>query len=381
MDRQFLMAPGPTPVPEEARLAMARRLIHHRGEAFREVFGEVQDGLAWLFETEQPVLSVAASGTGAFEAAMINFTRRGDTIVSVGGGKFGERWADVGRAYGMDVVEVPVEWGRAVDPERVEEVLEAHPDCAMVTLTASETSTGVLHPFEEIARVVRDHGRALFAVDGITAVGVHRMPMDATPIDILVAGSQKAFGVPPGLGFVAARERAWKRADKSDHPRYYLDLRRERRRQRDQQTAFTSAISQTLAMQVVLRMMADEGREALLARHRVNAEATRAGVRALGLDLLADRPSSAVTAVEAPDGVAAPRIVDIMREEHGVIIAGGQADLKGRLFRIGHIGFFDRSDMLNALSALELTLQRLDIDVESGAAVSAAQGVYAAHLE
>ncbi|MFW5967141.1 MAG: pyridoxal-phosphate-dependent aminotransferase family protein [Persicimonas sp.] len=381
MDRQFLMAPGPTPVPEEARLAMARRLIHHRGEAFREVFGEVQEGLAWLFETDQPVLSVAATGTGAFEAAMINFTSRGDTIVCVGGGKFGRRWADVGRAYDMEVVEVPVEWGRAVDPDRIEEALNAHPDCAMVTLTASETSTGVLHPFEEIAEVVRDHGRALFAVDGITAVGVHRMPMDETPIDILVAGSQKAFGVPPGLGFVAASERAWKRAERSDHPRYYLDLRRERRRQRDQQTAFTSAISQTLALQVVLRMMADEGREALLARHRVNAEATRAGVRALGLELLADRPSNAVTAVEPPDGVAAPRIVDIMREEHGVIIAGGQADLSERLFRIGHIGFFDRSDMLNALSALELTLQRLGIEVESGAAVSAAQGVYAAHLE
>ncbi|MFP4596670.1 MAG: pyridoxal-phosphate-dependent aminotransferase family protein [Persicimonas sp.] len=377
MDRQFLLAPGPTPVPEEARLAMAKSLIHHRGREFRELFKEVREGLAWLFETEQPVLTVTASGTGTFEAAMINFTRRQDTIVCIGGGKFGERWGEVGRAYGMNVVDIDVEWGEAVEPERVKEVLEANPDCTMVTLTASETSTGVLHPFEEIAQVVHDHSEALFAVDGITAVGVHRVPMDAAGIDILVAGSQKAFGIPPGLGFVAASERAWERAADTDHPRYYFDLLREKKRQVDNQTAFTPGITQIVAARVVLEMMAKEGRDALVERHRVNAEATRAGIEALGLELLASRPANSVTAVLTPGSLPAGDLVRTMLDEHGAIIAGGQAHLKPRLFRIGHIGFFDRSDILNAMSSLELALARLDQSVEPGQAVTAAQRVYA----
>ncbi len=377
MDRQFLLAPGPTPVPEEARLAMAKSLIHHRGREFRELFKEVREGLGWLFETEQPVLTVTASGTGTFEAAMINFTRRQDTIVCIGGGKFGERWGDVGRAYGMNVVDVDVEWGEAVEPEQVKEVLEANPDCTMVTLTASETSSGVLHPFEEIAEVVHDHSSALFAVDGITAVGVHRVPMDAAGIDILVAGSQKAFGIPPGLGFVAASERAWERAADSDHPRYYFDLLREKKRQIDNQTAFTPGITQIVAARVVLEMMAKEGRDALVERHRVNADATRAGIEALGLELLASRPANSVTAVLTPESLPAGDLVRTMLDEHGAIIAGGQAHLKPRLFRIGHIGFFDRSDILNALSSLELALSKLGQSVEPGQAVTAAQRVYA----
>lgn len=378
MDRQYLLAPGPTPVPEEARLAMAESLIHHRGDEFRRVFKEAHEGLQWLFETQQQVLTVTASGTGAFEAAMVNFTRRGDTVVCIGGGKFGERWGDVARAYDMQVVEVPVEWGEPVDVERVAEVLDEHPDCAMVTLTASETSTGVLHPFEELAEVVDEHPRALYAVDGITAVGVHRVPMDKTGIDLLVAGSQKAFGIPPGLGFVAASDQAWERADACDHARYYFDLQREKRRQADHQTAFTPAISQVVALRVVLEMMRAEGREDLIGRHRLNARATRAGVRALGLELLAQRPTDAVTAVLAPEDLTGPEIVETMLEEHGAVIAGGQKHLKQRLFRIGHIGFFARSDMLNALSALELTLQKLGASVEPGTAVEAAQRVYAA---
>lgn len=380
MDRQFLLAPGPTPVPEEARLAMAKSLIHHRGQEFRVVLGEVRERLAWLFETDQPVLTVTASGTGTFEAAMINFTKRSDTILCIGGGKFGERWGEVGRAYGMNVVDLEIEWGQAADPQQVADALDAHPDCAMVTLTASETSTGVIHPFAEIAEVVHDKSDALFAVDGITAVGVHRVPMDASGIDILVAGSQKAFGIPPGLGFVAASERAWERAKDADHPRYYFDLQREKKRQLDNQTAFTPGITQIIAAQVVLRMMVEEGRDALVGRHQVNADATRAGVQAVGLELLASRPANSVSAVLVPEGFSGPDVVRIMLEKHGATIAGGQAHLKPRLFRIGHIGFFDRSDILNALSALELTLEELGIDVERGRAVAAAQSVYAENL-
>jgi aspartate aminotransferase-like enzyme len=380
MNRQFLLAPGPTPVPEEARLAMAKSLIHHRGPEFRVVFAEVRERLAWLFETEQPVLTITASGTGAFEAAMTNFTRRDDTVICIGGGKFGERWAEVGRAFGMNVVELDVEWGEAIDPAQLADALDEHPDCAMVTLTASETSTGVLHPFEELADVVHDKSNALFAVDGITAVGVHRVPMDAAGIDILVAGSQKAFGIPPGLGFLAASERAWERNKDADHPRYYFDLAREKKRQLDNQTAFTPGITQIIAAQVVLDMMVNEGREALVERHRINAQATRTGLEALGLELLASRPADSVSAVLMPESISAPDVVKTMLDSHGVTIAGGQAHLKPRLVRIGHIGFFDRTDILTALSALELTLEELGMNIERGTALAAAQGVYAENL-
>jgi aspartate aminotransferase-like enzyme len=359
---------------------MAKSLIHHRGQEFKVVFAEVRERLAWLFETDQPVLTITASGTGTFEAAMTNFTRRSDTIICIGGGKFGERWAEVGRAFGMNVVDIDVEWGEAVDPQQLADALAAHPDCAMVTLTASETSTGVLHPFEELAEVVHDNSEALFAVDGITAVGVHRVPMDATGIDILVAGSQKAFGIPPGLGFVAASERAWERNKEADHPRYYFDLAREKKRQLDNQTAFTPGITQIIAAQVVLKMMVEEGRDALIERHRVNAEATRTGLRALGLDLLASRPADSVSAVLMPEGLDAPKVVKTMLDRHGVTVAGGQAHLKPRLVRIGHIGFFDRTDILTALSALELALEELGMHVERGTAVAAAQSVYAQNL-
>ena len=377
MHKKYLMAPGPTPVPEAARLVMARQLIHHRGEEFKDVFAQCRRGLKWLFETESEVLSVTCSGTGAFEAAMINFTSRGDTIICVGGGKFGERWGDIGRAYAMNVVDIDLPWGEHCSPQKLRDVLEKHPEATMVTLTASETSTGVYHPVEELAEVVRQHSRALFAVDGITAVGVHQMPMDAWDIDILVAGSQKAFGIPPGLGFVAASDRAWKRADTSDHPRYYFDLRREHKRQRQDQTAFTPAISVVLALREVLDMMQEEGRRGLLNRHRENAQATRAGVQALGLEVLSQRHSRAVTAAVVPDDIAAPQVVEAMKRDQGMTIAGGQKHLRSSLIRLGHIGFFEASDIRMVLGALESVLGELGVEFEPGAAVAAAQGVFA----
>lgn len=377
MHKNYLMAPGPTPVPEAARLVMARQLIHHRGEEFKDVFAECRRGLKWLFETNAEVLALTCSGTGAFEAAMTNFTSTDDTIICVGGGKFGERWGDVGRAFSMNVVEIELEWGAYCSPEKLRDVLREYPDATMVTLTASETSTGVFHPIQQLAQVIRDESEALFAVDGITAVGVHRLPMDSWDIDVLVAGSQKAFGIPPGLGFVAAGERAWERAAESDHGRYYFDLQREHNRQRQDQTAFTPAISIVLALREVLNMMKNEGRQGLLDRHRQNAAATRAGVEALGLELLSRRHSRAVTAARVPDGVSAPDVVEAMRRDQGMTIAGGQKHLRSDLIRIGHIGFFQASDIRMVLGALEAVISDLGVDVEPGAAVSAAQEVFA----
>lgn len=375
MRENYLLSPGPTPVPERARLRMARRLVHHRGPEFKEIFGRVRDGLKWMFGTESEVLTLTASGTGTFEAGMVNFTSRGDTVVAVGGGKFGRRWADVAEAWEMEVVPVEVEWGTGLRPAQLEAVLKEHPDCAMVTLTASETSTGVFHPVEDLAQVVEERSDALFAVDGITAVGVHPLPMDDLGIDVLVSGSQKGFGIPPGLGFVAASSRAWDRYDTADSPGYYFDLGRERGRQVDAQTAFTPAIPQVLALDEVLEMMREEGREAIYRRHERNARATRAAVRAMGLEVFGEPHSRAVTAVQTPDELHPDEVVDCMREQHGAVIAGGQKHLSTEVFRLGHIGFFEYRDMMHELGALEMTLRELGLPVESGDGVDAAQSV------
>lgn len=376
MLRHFLLAPGPTPIPEQIRLESAKSIIHHRGDGFREVFADIRKNLKWLVETDREVLTVTSSGTGAFEAALANFTRSDDTIVSIGGGKFGQRWGDMAERYGMAVERVDVPWGEAVDPDKLADILDEHPDCSMVTLTASETSTGVYHPVRRIGEVVADKSDALFAVDGVTSVGVHPMPMDDLGIDVLVTGSQKAFGIPPGLGFVAASQRAWKAYETSDHPKYYFDLGRELKKQKNNQTAFTPAITVVVALRHSLRRLREEGKQNVFERHRINAEATRQGVRALGLEPLADRPSNAVTAVLTPDGILPDEIVDTMRRDHNCTIAGGQKHFSSKLFRLGHLGFFDRSDILVGLSSLELVLEKLGLDIETGDAITAAQRCY-----
>lgn len=376
MPKRHLIAPGPTPVPESARLAMAASLVHHRGPEFKAMFGELTEHLRWAHQTTGDVLALTCSGTGGFEAAMSTFTRPGEVVVSVTGGKFGERWGEMAAALQMKSVTVPVAWGEVVDPQRLRDTLRAHPDAAMVTISVSETSTGAYHPIEEVASVMAEFPETLFAVDGITAVGVHPLPMDELGIDVMISGSQKAFSVPPGLAFVAVSDRAWHRAEAGGHPRYYFDLLRERAAQTKGQTAFTPAISVAVALHDVLRDMRAEGLEAIWARHAALAEATRAGTQALGLKQFPSSPSNAVTAVSVPDGVAAPEVVKILREDYGVTIAGGQEQLKPHLIRIGHLGHFDRHDIVVALAALEGALRRLGLDVEPGGAVSAAQQVF-----
>lgn len=376
MIKRHLLAPGPTPVPEEARLAMAASLIHHRGPEFKEIFADVRDHLGWAHQASGEVITLTCSGTGGFEAALATFTARGDKIISIGGGKFGERWGEMGRAFGLDVVEMPVEWGRAADPQALRELLRSEEGIAAVTMTANETSTGVIHDVKALGAVVKEESEALFLVDGVTAVGVHPMPMDEYDIDVLVSGSQKAFSVPPGLAFVAVSDSVWKHAARSDHGRYYFDLVAERDRQRDAQTAFTPAISIVLALQVVLHSMREEGLDAIWERHQLLADATRAGAQAVGLELFAERPSNATTAVRVPDSVSAPDVVRVLRERYGITIAGGQAQLKPFLIRFGHIGYFDRSDVFVSLAGAEAALHDLGADITPGAALTAAQKVF-----
>lgn len=374
MIKKYLLAPGPTPVPPEVLLAMAQPIIHHRTPQFEAVVAEVQDGLQRLFKTRQEVLILAASGTGAMEAAVTNTTSPGDRVLVVNGGKFGERWAKIAAAYGLTVTELKVEWGRAVEPDAVARALEEHPDTTLVLMQASETSTTALHPVEPIARLTRERD-TLLVVDGITAVGVLDLPMDALGVDVLITGSQKALMLPPGLAFLALSERAWRAAAVARTPRFYFDLQRERDNQAKHTTAWTPAISLISGTQMALKLLFDEGLESVFARHERLARATRAAAQALGLALVApEHPSPATTGIYLPDGVPG-KLVGYLRDKVGVTFAGGQDQLKGKIVRVAHLGYIGSFDIVTAVAALEMGLAAFGHRVAFGAGVGAAEAV------
>ncbi len=376
MNKYYLLAPGPTPVPPETLLAMARPAIHHREPEFKPIFRDCREGLRYLFQTDRDVVILASSGTGAMEAAVTNFLRRGDKALYVNGGKFGERWGKILAAHGCEPVEVKVEWGRAVDPAAIRAALDADPAIRAVYVQASETSTAVRHPVEEIARITAGRDDVILVVDGITAVGVFPLPMDATGIDVLVTGSQKALMLPPGLAFIAWSAKAEGFLETSDLPRFYFDLGAERKKQQDDQTAWTPAVSLVVGLQDVLRRIREETLEGVFARTSRLARATRAAVQALGLELFApDSPSDACTAVKMPAGVDGVALKKVLRERFGITVAGGQDQAKGKIIRIAHLGYADTFDVITAVSALEMALAGLGHPVEMGAGVRAAQEV------
>jgi aspartate aminotransferase-like enzyme len=378
--KSYLLAPGPTPVPPEVLAALARPVIHHRTPQFAAVLAKVQDGLRELFGTKEDVLVLAASGTGAMEGAVTNLCSPGDEVVVVNGGKFGERWTKICRAYGVTVHEVTVEWGRAVAPQAIVAALDAHPKARAVYLQASETSTCVLHPVAQIAELTRARD-TLLVVDGITAVGVLPMPMDALGIDVLVTGSQKALMLPPGLAFVALSPRAWKAAERATLPRFYFDFARERKGVAEKSTAWTPAISLIYGLDVALEMMRAEGWDALYARHDRLARATRAGAQALGLSLFAPAaPSPAATAVNLPTTVDGSALFRYLRDAMHVTFAGGQDQLKGKIIRLSHLGYVGAFDVVVGLAALELALARFGAAVELGRGVAAAEAILAEGL-
>ncbi len=380
MIKPYLLAPGPTPVPPEVLAAVAQPLVHHRTPAFASVLGEVQEGLRELFGTAQDVLVLAASGTGAMEGAVTNLLSPGDEVVVVNGGKFGERWTRICRAYGVTVHEVLVDWGRAVEPGAVAAALEAHPGARAVFVQASETSTCVLHPVPALAEITRRR-ETLLVVDGITAVGVLPLPMDELGIDVLITGSQKALMLPPGLAFVALSPRAWAAAERARLPRFYFDFARERTGVAERSTAWTPAISLIQGLRVALRMMRSEGWANVYARHARLARATRAGATALGLALLApEAPSPAATAICVPAGIDGGALVRYLRDRMQVTFAGGQDRLKGRILRIAHLGWVGAFDVLVALGALEMALRHFGAPVELGRGVGAAEAVLAEAL-
>ena len=372
--KKYLFTPGPAPVPPEVLLEMARPIIHHRTPEFSAILDSVRERLKPLFGTREQILLLASSGTGAMEAAVTNLIARGDHAIFINGGKFGERWGKLLATYGAVGHEIKAEWGRAVRPEQVDEALRANPQAKAVLMQASETSTCTVHPVDEVGRLTCKRG-TLLIVDGITSVGVFEQKMDEWGVDALITGSQKALMLPPGLGVIALSPRALEVAQKNRAPRFYFDLPRELKAQRDEHTtAWTPPVSLIFGLNRTLELLHAETLPKVFARHRMMAEATRSAAPALGLRLISpDSPAPGVTGILTPEGLDGGKLVRLMRDELGVSVQGGQDQMKGRLVRIGHMGYLAPFDMLTAISALEIGLDRLGYRFAIGAGVAAVQ--------
>ena len=375
-DKLTLMIPGPTPVPESVLKAMGRHPIGHRSGEFQAIVRRTTEQLKWLHQTQDDVLVITGSGTAAMEAGIINTLSRGDRVLCGDNGKFGERWVKVARAYGLEVEVIKAEWGQPLDPEAFRSALEADGAKAIkaVILTHSETSTGVINDLETIAGHVKAHGTALTIADCVTSLGATNVPMDAWAIDVIASGSQKGFMLPPGLSFVAMSQRAWQAYERSDLPKFYLDLGPYRKTAAKDSNPFTPAVNLYFGLEAALDLMQQEGLEHIFARHARHRSAAQAGMKAIGLPLFAaeGHGSPAITAV-APEGIDAEQLRKAVKEKFDILLAGGQDHLKGQVFRIGHLGFVCDRDVLTAVSAIEATLQSLGLHQGTmGAGVAAA---------
>jgi len=376
MEKKYLFSPGPTMLPPEVLLKMAEPIIHHREPEFEKIFAEVREGLKYLFQTKNEVLIFTSSGTGAMEGAVSNILSRGDKALVIRGGKFGERWGEICKAYGIEFIPIDVEWGKAVDPDRMEKALKSDPSIRAVYTQASETSTGVRHPIREMAGIVKRYENAVMVVDAITGIGVFDIPMDEWGIDVLVSGSQKALMLPPGLSFVALSDKAWRSVGRSNLPKYYFDFKKELKSAQKNQNSFTPAISLMVGLRESLNLIRKEGLEAIFLRHERLAEATREAVKALGLELYAtDSPSNALTAVKIPEGIQGGKLKNMFFERFGITVAGGQDQAKGKIIRIAHLGYYGKLDMVMVISALEMLLKEMGHVFELGAGVKAAEEV------
>ena len=361
-DKLTLMIPGPTPVPETVLKAMGRHPIGHRSGEFQDVVKRTTEQLRWLHQTSSDVLVITGSGTAAMEAGIINTLSRGDKVLCGDNGKFGERWVKVAKAYGLEVEVIKAEWGEPLDPEAFRAALEADTvkSIRAVILTHSETSTGVINDLETISRHVKAHGTALTIADCVTSLGATNVPMDAWGLDVVASGSQKGYMMPPGLSFVAMSSRAWEAYERSDLPKFYLDLGPYRKTAAKNSNPFTPAVNLYFALEAALEMMQAEGLEAIFSRHARHRGAAQAGMKAMGLPLYAAEGygSPAITAV-APEGIDAEQLRKAVKDRFDILLAGGQDHLKGQVFRIGHLGFVCDRDVLTAVAAIESTLQSL----------------------
>ncbi len=376
MEKKYLFSPGPTMLPPEVLLKMAEPIMHHREPEFERMLAEIREGLKYLFQTKNEVLIFTSSGTGAMEGAVSNILCKRDKALVIRGGKFGERWGEICKAYGVDFIPIDVEWGQAVDPKQIQKTLESDPSIHAVFTQASETSTGVRHPIREIAEVVRKHEGTVLVVDAITGIGVFNLPMDEWGIDVLISGSQKALMLPPGLAFAALSDKAWKAVERSDLPKFYFDFKKELKSAQKNQNSFTPAISLLVGLRESLNLIRKEGLERVFQRHQKLAEATRAAVTALGLELYAPHsPSNALTAVKVPEGIQGGKLKNLFFEKFGITVAGGQDQAKGKIIRIAHLGYYERLDMVMVISALEMLLKEMGYKFDLGAGLKAAEEI------
>lgn len=377
--KQYLLSPGPTAVPERVLLRMAAPMIHHRTPQFSAVFAETRVMLQTIHKTQSDVLMLSSSGSGAMEAALMALCAPGETMIYVNGGKFGERWGDIAKKHGVNSVGINVDWGNAVAIEDVKRTLDANPQAKAVFVQASDTSTTTEHPVKAIAALTKNLD-CVTVVDAITALGVIDMPMDEWGLDVVISGSQKALMLPPGLATIAVSEKAWTMIEATNGCNtFYFDLLTERKNQKagKDTTAWTPAVSLITGLNEVLKMMLEEGLEALYARHTLLAKATRAGFDALGMQLVSSAPATSATGAFVPVSVDGGAFVKYLRDTMGVTFAGGQGDLTGKIIRVAHLGYYDVFDVCIIMSAVEIALNRFGYPVKMGTGVGAAQAVLA----
>jgi serine---pyruvate transaminase len=379
-EKRYLFTPGPTPVPPEVLAALAQPVIHHRERDYRDIYERCLARLHEIYRTQHDVLMYTTSGTGAFESAVANLTSPGDRQLVLSAGNFGERWAGMVRAFGADLVHVRLDWGETPEPEDLRSALADAGDVQVVYLTHSETSTGVVCDVQALAVVAKDAG-ALVVVDAVSSLGAVPLDTDAWGIDVVVSGSQKALMCPPGVAFTSVSPAALDASARAASPRYVLDWERTRKAQAKLDAPFTPAIPIVRALDVAMGLLLENGLEAAFERHARLGRACREGAKAMGLELFSpdEERSAVVTAIRAPDGVDATDVVSALRDRFGITIANGQGALKGKIFRIGHIGWFDIFDITTALAAVELALADAGAEIERGVAVTRALEAWAEH--
>ena len=377
MKKNYLLTPGPTPLPPQVREALAKPIIHHRTPQFQAILKEAVEGLKYVFQTKSEVFILSSSGTGAMEAAVANLLTSGDSAIIIEGGKFGERWTELCQAYGIKPEVIKIAWGKVFNIEELKDKLKSSP-AKVVFATLCETSTGVDFDIKAIAHAVKNSA-AVLVVDAISGLGVVDLKTDEWGVDVVVSGSQKGLMLPPGLGFISVSgEKAWKLINQSRSPRYYFDLRLAKAAWEQTDTPFTTSVSLVVALNAALKMVKEEGLENVFKRCSKLAQGIRSAAKALGLKLFADEgcSSRAITAVNVPVGVDGEKLVKTMRDAHGVTIAGGQAELKGKAFRIASMGYLNEFDIILALSCLEKVLHQMGYKFELGSGLKAAQEVF-----
>ena len=375
MKKNLLFTPGPTPIPPEALLAMAQPIDYHRSNATVTLIKDALEKLKHVFQTENDVLFLTSSGTGAMEGAVANLLSHGDKAIVIRSGKFGERWGEICNAYGVEVIPIDVKWGDSVEPQSVESLLAEHPDATAVFATLCETSTGALHDIEALARLTRNCP-TLLVVDAVSALAADDLQMDNWGVDVVVSCSQKGLMTPPGLAFAAINQRAWNAVARSDLPKYYLDYRKAYESGLEGSVPYTPAVTLLTALQHALNRIFEEGIQNTIARHKRLALATRSAIKALGLPLFAASPANTLTSIQLPEEIDGKAFINLMRDKYGITYAGGQSQLSGKIARIAHLGWMNENDVIVAISAFERGLLEIGYDIPSGAGVSAAQEIF-----